>query len=51
MLEVHYTKEGKSMLIAQMSDTHLVNFINLVLTKVEDAQDAMHQDKIGRAHV
>lgn len=44
MLEIHHTKEGKTMLIAQMSDSHLVNYINLVLTKVEEAQDAMHQD-------
>jgi hypothetical protein len=40
MLEMHVTKEGDRMLIAQMTDEHLVNFINLVLKQAKVAQGA-----------
>jgi hypothetical protein len=43
MLEKHKTKDGRTILIAQMSDEHLNNFIALVLRKVEKAQQAKQQ--------
>jgi hypothetical protein len=40
MLEKHRTKDGTTMLIAQMDDQHLINMINSMLRKVQEAQRA-----------
>ena len=44
MLDMHITKEGKRVLIAQMDDEHLTNFIALVLRQVLAAQAAKQDD-------
>lgn len=39
MLEHHITREGKRLLIAQMDDEHLNNFVSLILSKVKVVQN------------
>jgi hypothetical protein len=56
MLEIHITKDGAAMLIAQMTDSHLCNMIHLVIHKAREVKamadrasgfDAYHQQLYG----
>jgi hypothetical protein len=39
MLEIHRTREGDTMLIAQMSDEHLTNMISMVIRKARQVKE------------
>lgn len=39
MLEKHITRDGDNLLIAQMSDTHLRNFLNLLFDQIRQAKE------------
>jgi hypothetical protein len=43
MLDKHIKRDGSTVLVAQLSDDHLNNFINLVLKQVMVAQGAKQE--------
>lgn len=51
MFKKHITREGKECIVAEMSDTHLVNFINFVITntkRVKKSNDPFQDSLYGR---
>lgn len=50
MLQKHVTREGKTMLIAQMDDKHLHNYLKLMLGKVNGVQSIRQGEEITDYH-
>lgn len=44
MFEIHTTKEGDSMLIFQMEDSHLINTIKLKIRHMQECRKALNVD-------